>query len=195
MRIIGGKNKGKNLKAPTDDYTRPTSDKTRSALFNIIQSDFLKKSKNWSDIVFLDVFSGTGAVGVEALSRGAKKVFFMENHLPAIDCIKANTKGYGNAFILSGDACCPPFQTEAVNVMFMDAPYASQLWETSLSELKKKGWINADSFLVVEVERKEEVVIPAGFKLCDDRTYGRNRLLLCQIPPTEPPIHFENKEL
>ena len=181
MRIVGGQLRGKKLQSPTDERTRPTSDKAREALFNILSADFMKKGKNWTDISFLDVFSGTGAVGLEALSRGAHKVQFIENYPPALDCLKKNVAGHDNAFILSIDATCPPFSTKAVDIVFMDAPYREELWEKALKSLMEKGWLDKETLIVIEIDKKEEGLIPDDFEKIDDRVYGRNRLLFCKI--------------
>ena len=180
MRIVAGNKKGKILKSPTDNKTRPTSDKARKALFDILNSMLLKKKKNWSHITFLDVFAGTGAVGLEALSRGAEQAFFIENYPPALDCLKTNTKGFENAHVLMVDATCPPFTTKSADIIFMDAPYREELWEKALPALLSKGWIDDRSLIIIEIDKKEECFIPASFKLVDDRSYGRNRLLFCK---------------
>ena len=180
MRIVGGTYRGKKLQTPTDDQTRPTSDKAREALFNILDSQLLKASQKWKQLTFLDVFAGTGAVGIEALSRGAKEVFFIENHGPAIACLKANTTLFQNVVLLTCNAETPPFRTTPVDLIFMDAPYARQLWGKALTALLKAGWIGPQTRIIVEVERKEEILMPAGFHISDDRHYGRNRLIFCK---------------
>lgn len=180
MRIVGGTYRGKKLQTPTDDQTRPTSDKAREALFNILDSQLLKAGQKWGQLTFLDVFAGTGAVGIEALSRGAKEAFFIENHGPAIACLKANTAPFQNVVLLTCNAETPPFRTTPVDLIFMDAPYARQLWEKALTALLKAGWIGPQTRIIVEVERKEEILMPAGFHISDDRHYGRNRLIFCE---------------
>ena len=180
MRIVGGTYRGKKLQTPTDDQTRPTSDKAREALFNILDSQLLKSGQKWGQLTFLDVFAGTGAVGIEALSRGAKEAFFIENHGPAIACLKTNTAAFQNAALLTCNAETPPFRTVPVDIIFMDAPYARQLWEKALTALLKAGWIGPQTRIIVEVERKEDILMPPGFHITDDRHYGRNRLLFCE---------------
>lgn len=181
MRIVGGNLKGKKLQSPTDDRTRPTSDRTREALFSILSASLIKKGRNWTNISFLDVFSGTGAIGLEALSRGAHKVQFIENYPPALECLRKNVADHENAFVLSVDATCPPFSTQAVDIIFMDAPYREELWEKALNSLKEKGWIDKKTLIIIEIDKKEEGLVPEDFKKIDDRTYGRNRLLFCQL--------------
>lgn len=180
MRIIAGNKKGKLLKSPTDEKTRPTSDKARKALFDMLSSALIKKGKAWNEITFLDVFAGTGAIGLEALSRGAQSAYFIENHPPALACLNANAKGFENAHILSVDATCPPFTTKPVDVVFLDAPYREELWEKALPALEAKGWIDSKTLIVIEIENSEENILPVSFKLIDDRQYGRNRLLFCK---------------
>ena len=181
MRIVGGFKRGKKLMTPTDEKTRPTSDKARESLFNILTSMLMREDKNWSDIVFLDVFAGTGAVGLEALSRGAKESLFMENHPPALKCLKTNAADFENAHILMCDATCPPFTTRPVQIIFMDAPYREELREKALTALRAKGWLDEETLIIVEIENSEENILPAGFHLTDDRSYGRNRLLFCRL--------------
>ncbi|MBE6449998.1 MAG: 16S rRNA (guanine(966)-N(2))-methyltransferase RsmD [Alphaproteobacteria bacterium] len=180
MRIVAGCKKGKKLLTPTDEKTRPTSDKARESLFNIINSLLLKDETNWTEVTFLDVFAGTGAVGLEALSRGAKEAWFIENHPPAIKCIKSNVQDFENAHVLICDATCPPFRTKPVSMIFMDAPYREELWEQALISLKNKGWLDDKTLIIIEIEKTEDGILPSGFKLIDDRTYGRNRLLFAQ---------------
>ncbi len=180
MRIVGGFKKGKRLQTPTDERTRPTSDKARESLFNILNSMLLKKGKNWTSIRFLDVFAGTGAVGLEALSRGAKEALFIENYPPALKCLKANAADFENAHVMACDATCPPFTPRSVEVIFMDAPYREELWEKALTALNSKGWIDEKTLIIVEIENSEENILPVEFKLLDDRVYGRNRLLFCR---------------
>ena len=186
MRIVGGTKKGKKLITPSDEKTRPTSDKARESLFNILNSILLKKGKTWEKLTFLDVFAGTGAVGLEALSRGAKEAWFIENHMPAVKCLKTNAELFENAHVLVCDATCPPFRTAPVSVVFMDAPYREELWEKALSGLNNKGWIDNKTLIVIEIEKNEENILPPNFKLIDDRIYGRNRLLFCKKDDNNP---------
>ncbi len=180
MRIVGGTYRGRKLYTPTDEMTRPTSDKAREALFNILDSRLLKNALRWENIIFLDVFAGTGAVGIESLSRGAKEAFFIENHGPALTCLRKNTASFSNTSVLAVNAEKPPFRTNPVDIVFMDAPYARQLWEKSLTALVQSGWIDSHTFIVIEIDRDEDVLLPSGFTLTDDRHYGRNRFLFCQ---------------
>jgi len=180
MRIVGGIYKGKKLQVPNNQATRPTSDRAREALFNILSSLLQKEDKKWTEIIFLDVFSGTGAVGLEAASRGARKVFLVENDEKALKCITQNTKGMTNVTLLGVDALKIPFSKQPAQIIFMDAPYYTQLWELALNALSEKGWTEESSWIVIEIEKKEKAVLPVGFMLKEERIYGRNKLLFCQ---------------
>lgn len=181
MRIVAGTLKGKILKSPKDDQTRPTSDAARESLFNILASRLFKSEQRWDKLTFLDAFAGTGAVGIEAISRGVSKAYFMENYLPALEVLKENTRGIDRAVVMSVDATVPPQTLNPVDIVFIDAPYTKHLWERALEGLKKSRWADEKTVLVVEVERAEEIVLPGGFELIDDRSYGRNRLLFLKL--------------
>ena len=181
MRIVGGQYKNRKLVAPKGEGTRPTLDKTREALFDILSSCLKQNGKKWQDIIFLDVFAGTGAVGIEALSRGAKKAFFIENNAEALDCIRQNSQGMDNAVICALDAAFPPFTSVPADIAFLDAPYYLQLWEKSLVALKNNGWLTPQTIIVVEVARKEESIFPADFEFISERVYGKNKLLFCRM--------------
>ena len=185
MRVVGGKYKNRKLIAPKGKETRPTLDKTREALFDILASALKKEGHKWADVVFLDVFAGTGAVGIEAISRGAKKAFFIENAQEALECIRTNAEGMDNAVICPGDALMPPFTSVPADIAFLDAPYYLQLWEKALVSLKNNGWLTPQTIIVVEVARKEESILPAGFEVIDRRLYGKNKLLFCRVKKEE----------
>ncbi len=181
MRIVGGNLRGKKLMGPLDTKTRPTSDRAREALFNILSSFLLKKGCLWSEISFLDVFAGTGAVGLEALSRGACKVYLIENHPEALKVIRHNIAGLDKINVLAVSALQPPFTTEPADMIFMDAPYREELWEKALMSLAQNGWVSSKTLIVIEIEDTEEGLLPCGFVKVDERRYGRGRFLFCQI--------------
>ena len=181
MRVVAGLYKNRKLVAPKGKNTRPTLDKTREALFDILTACLKQNGQKWKDIVFLDVFAGTGAVGIEALSRGAKKAFFIENNAEALDCIRQNTQGMDNAVICALDAAFPPFTSVPADIVFLDAPYYLQLWEKALVALKNNGWLTPQTIIVVEVASKEEGTFPADFEAKGERLYGKNKLLFCRF--------------
>ena len=198
MRIIGGKMKGKKLVSPETEATRPTSDRARESLFNILDNDLRRHEKSWADVVFADVFAGTGAVGIEALSRGAKFGCFFEIDKGALKYLRQNLSSLEKQSIILGDALNPPraesimepfaraagmpgtgvpFAPQAVDILFMDAPYGRGLWEQALIRFDRQGWINADTHIIIEIDKSENGALPLGFDLSDKRAYGRNTFL------------------
>lgn len=175
MRIIGGMWRGKKLADLQGDQTRPTSDRARESLFNLLDNYLRRKGLGWNDVVFADVFAGTGAVGVEALSRGAKQVFFFENNPLALKCLKNNTQHMKNIKIC-GDALTPR-TFEPIQIIFMDPPYAKGLWEKALPTFVQCGWIDVSTLVVIETDKSEKADIPKGFTEIDRRSYGRNTFM------------------
>ena len=129
MRIISGKFKGRNLTAPPEG-TRPMSDRAKEMLFDMLSSLLMKEGKRWENLKFLDVFSGSGAVGLEAVSRGCKEVFLFENNVQAQKTIRQNGKGMN--FELYGDALKPSLIKNPIGILFMDPPYGKGLAEQAL---------------------------------------------------------------
>lgn len=174
MRIIGGQYRGKKLVAPAGMETRPTSDRARESLFNIIDSYFLKNGILWRDIRVLDVFAGTGAVGIEAVSRGAKEAFLIENHLAAIRAIRTN-KVPGITLIEKDVFKIGPAKGSCT-LVFLDPPYLKGLVEPALAQLKQNGWMAQNALVVAEVE-KNEALHPEGFEKVDERIYGKAKFI------------------
>ena len=170
MRIIAGKYRGKQLFSPQIGEVRPTSDRAREALFNILNS---KLGGNWQNVTFLDVFAGTGAIGFEALSRGAEKVAFVD--INTANLLK-NTRLFPDEKqkieVYKAKAENLPSAGGKFNLIFLDAPYNKGLSEPALSELRQKGWIDDDALIVVETEKNEKLDTPSVFELVDQRIYG-----------------------
>ena len=179
MRIIAGNLKGKNIKAPEGMATRPTADRARETLFDIISSYFLKRGQIWSDIVFADIFSGSGAVGIEALSRGAKQVVCMENNRAALICLKENVQGFSAIRVMENDALIPP-RYQPVSVLFMDAPYGKGLWQQALVAFSKNGWVDGKTLIIIETDKKLKEMLPDGYDLLQERSAGRNTFLFAK---------------
>jgi 16S rRNA (guanine966-N2)-methyltransferase len=159
MRIVGGKHRGRTLKAPAGRAVRPTSVRAREALFDILAHGRLG-GPALSETTVLDVFAGTGALGLEALSRGAAKVFALENDPATVRCLAANAKMLGEAErvrLIQADATHPP-----------PAPAA----------LAQAGWLTPGALVIVETASKEGEGIdpPEGFERLEARRYGSARL-------------------
>src|SRR5213078_1624789 len=131
MRIVGGSHRGRRLVAPSGEAVRPTSDRAREALFNILSHGrFAAAGLPFADRPVLDAFAGTGAFGLEALSRGASAAVFIENNREALAALRRNVAALGEAdraHIVAGDATRPPRAALACTAAFLDPPYHSGL--------------------------------------------------------------------
>ena len=174
MRLISGQFKGRLLKAPPEG-TRPTADRAKEMLFDILNASLMRAQKQWSRVRFADVFAGSGAVGLEAVSRGAKNVWLFEKNPVAQKIIRQN--GHDMAFELLGDALMPPKINKSMDILFMDAPYGKRLWEMALPAFDKQGWIDKNTCVIIEVDGKEKPDLPHGFVLQQTRHQGRNTFL------------------
>ncbi|WP_421782883.1 16S rRNA (guanine(966)-N(2))-methyltransferase RsmD [Kiloniella litopenaei] len=190
MRIVGGKHRGRSLTCPTGKTARPTLDRTRESLFNILlQGDVSKgllpqgtKSLLIGQHV-LDVFAGTGALGLEALSRGAQKVTFIEKAPDSLTALRNNIKNLKeqqSTQVIQGDALTPPKARpktrDACSLVLMDAPYNQDLTEPAITALDKAGWITKTALIVAECDAKENITAPPDFEEVDNRKYGKARI-------------------
>ncbi len=181
MRIVGGSNRGRRLVAPPGETVRPTSDRAREALFNILShGGFAAEGVPFAEKSVLDAFAGTGALGLEALSRGAAEAVFIENDREALIGLRRNIADLGEtarARVISGDATRPPRAAVGCDVIFLDPPYTSGLAAPALSALARAGWFAPDALAVVEVGARETFTAPSGFVIIDERVYGAARLI------------------
>ena len=171
MRIISGKHKGRTLIAPPKG-TRPTADRAKEMLFDMLTSLLMKEGKRWENLKFADVFAGSGAVGLEAVSRGCKCVYLFENNSVAQKLISQNGKGM--KFELFGDALKPIIMQNPVDILFMDPPYGKGLWEKACPEFLKQNWIDKNTLIIIEEDKTNKVEIPKDFILKEKRSSGRN---------------------
>ena len=181
MRIVGGRHRGRRLVAPLGEAVRPTSDRAREALFNILSHGRLAASgPPFAGKAVLDAFAGTGALGLEALSRGASAAVFIETEREALSALRRNIAALGeedSTHIMAGDATRPPRATMRCAVVFLDPPYGSGLAAPALAALAAAGWLTEDALAVVEVAAREPLPAPDGFSLIDARVYGAARLV------------------
>jgi 16S rRNA (guanine966-N2)-methyltransferase len=185
MRIVGGRYRGRRLLAPAGEAVRPTSDRAREALFNILSHGrFAADGIPFAGAAVLDAFAGTGALGLEALSRGAAEAVFIERDPESVAVLRRNVASLGesaHAEIVPGDATRPPRARLECRVAFIDPPYRSGLAIPALEALDRAGWFAPDALAIVELGAREEFVPPAGFTLLDERVYGAARLVfLCR---------------
>ncbi len=175
MRVIAGFLKGKKINTLDGmDITRPTSDRAKEALMNIIQAKLQKNNMTWADVVAVDCFAGSGAVGIEFLSRGARKVYFIENNHQALRIIRSNISDLKGAILLKQDATQKIKISEKINLLFMDPPYQTDL---GMLVLKKKLPLAENAIIILEVEKGQQVALPDDFYIDEERNYGRNQFL------------------
>ena len=181
MRIVGGSHRGRRLVAPPGELVRPTSDRAREALFNILShGNFAASGLPFAGRPVLDAFAGTGALGLEALSRGASAAAFIESERDALAALRRNIAVLDEAdraHIVAGDATRPPRAALACAAAFLDPPYHSGLAAPAVAALAAAGWLAADALVIVEVAAREEFPAPAGFTVIDERVYGAARLV------------------
>ena len=184
MRIVGGAFRGRRLAVPGGGDIRPTADRAREAVFNILAHGL---AVAWEETAVIDVFAGTGAMGLEALSRGAPHATFIDDDPLAIGCIRQNAGAAGaarEASILKLDATRlppPPLVARApCGLAFLDPPYGSGLAGPALIGLAARRWIGPGALCVVEVGAKEVFKAPDGFAVADERRYGAARVLFLE---------------
>lgn len=178
MRIVGGRLKGRHLHAPGGRETRPTSDRLRETIFNILAHGGYPPI---AGARVADLFAGSGAMGLESLSRGAKEAVFVETARPALAALERNISELGlrsRARILRTDAARLTRAAAPVDIAFLDPPYGKGLAERALASLMAGGWLGPGSVVVTESGREENVLPPEGLALADRREAGGSRLWL-----------------
>jgi len=186
VRIVAGRHRGRRLEAPAGLDVRPTADRARESLFNILEHGRFG-GDGTSPLVgaqVLDAFAGSGALGLEALSRGASRLTCMETSAVARAAVRANAAALGETgrvAVLPADATNPPAASAACNLVFLDPPYRSGLAAAALTALAARGWIADGAIGVVETAADEDFAPPAGFMPLDERRYGKAKLLFLRF--------------
>ncbi len=187
MRIVGGEFKGKHLVMPADNRVRPTADRTREALFNILGHGSAYRTEQGPMPIgarVLDVFSGTGALGVEALSRGASHVTFLDNHTGSLKLIRENVAAIGaqaKADIFNRNGTQMGNAGQAVDLVLMDPPYSQGLETPCLASLQAGGWLQSETIIVIELAAKEKLDLPSDFEVLNERKYSAAKLLFLKL--------------
>lgn len=190
MRIISGKHKGRRIDLGDDNgkNIRPTSDFARESIFNILAHGKLGLNEHpFIDKHVLDVFCGTGAFGLEALSRGAAKVTFIDLSREALAIAKNNASRMNeveNCHFFQADASKLPKARQQFPLVFLDPPYFGNLIPPALTSLAQGGWLSPESIVIIEHDEKENVVIPESFTTLDSRRYGRAVITLLKLTAT-----------
>jgi len=175
MRIIAGALKGRKLSPPVGDTIRPTSDRTRESIFNLLMHGKFG-GDHIIDCHVVDLCCGTGALGLEALSRGASTVTFIDSSKPSIALARANVLHCGmaqSAFFVQADATRLPPARAVASLVLMDAPYAVALLAPAYQSLRAQGWIAAGSLIVAEQPLGMDAPTLDGAALIDSRKYGK----------------------
>ncbi|PTM46166.1 16S rRNA (guanine966-N2)-methyltransferase [Sphingomonas aerolata] len=174
MRIIAGQYRGRQIVAPKGDATRPTADRMREALFSMLTS----RVGSFEGLAVADLFAGSGALGIEALSRGAGSCLFVEQDKPALDALKANLAKLGirgdvraTSVMAMGPAPAP------LDIILMDPPYDTGAGLVALDKLARLGWTSPATWISLETAKAEVVQLP-GFEIDATRVHGKARLTL-----------------
>lgn len=185
MRIVGGRFGGRIVPAPADKAIRPTAERTREALFDILAHGAAFRSRalpEGADVV--DAFAGTGALGFEAISRGAARVAFVERNARAVRSIRETARALGledEVAILARDATRPGRPPWPADLVLLDAPYGQDLTAPALIALRREGWLKPEAVAVVELARRESLTAIPSFDVVDERTYGAARLIFLRV--------------
>jgi 16S rRNA (guanine966-N2)-methyltransferase len=180
MRIIAGQFKGRKLHPPEGKDIRPTSDRTRESIFNLLMHGQYA-GENVMDCHVLDLCCGTGALGLEALSRGARIATFVDKDKRALELARANAMHCGVtalSFFIQGDITRLPAAREPVALVLVDAPYATPMLAPAYASLRAGGWLLPHALIVAEQPRDMAAPTLDGAELIDERQYGKPKVLI-----------------
>ena len=185
MRIISGKFRGLKLHSPTNIEIRPTSDRLRESLFSIINSN--KHGVNILDANVIDICTGTGALGIEALSRGAKNLYLIDNEQNSLNIVKKNLskiKSYdieASVYIRKADAKKPFKNINLIfDIVLIDPPYNSSVIQECLPLLKEYNLIDNNTVIFAETSKQETIDVD-NFKILDTKFYGKSKLTIIKL--------------
>ncbi|HJP35369.1 MAG TPA: 16S rRNA (guanine(966)-N(2))-methyltransferase RsmD [Gammaproteobacteria bacterium] len=188
MRIVGGALKGRNIIAPSGVAVRPTTDRVREAIFNMLaHGSALPRGIDNARV--LDLFAGTGALGLEALSRGAAYALFVDNAVQARGALRGNiealaltgrTRVFRRNAIKLGDL--PANAGLPFNIIFLDPPYEKGLGPKALAAARTGGWLAAKATIIFELSAREDDPEAQRFELIDVRTYGDSKVAYLRGP-------------
>lgn len=179
MRIIAGRWKGLSLQYPNIPLTRPTSDRLRETMFNVLTSYFLKHERIFSKTRVADLFAGSGALGLEALSRGAQHATFFEQNPQAGRVLQENIlklQAHSQSCLVQADVFSTPRPSELYDLIFADPPYHQGLVIQTLSFLEQQNWVNTNGMVVAETSSTEPLTFSKAWQLEDHRTSGNSSL-------------------
>jgi 16S rRNA (guanine966-N2)-methyltransferase len=182
MRITGGRLSGRNLVSPRDMGVRPTSDRARQAIFNILAHKDFGLDFALENVAVADLFAGTGALGIEALSRGARFCLLVDEDADSRALQRENVEALGLTGVTKiwrrNATDLGPINTGSggpFGLVFLDPPYKKNLIPPALKSLKEGGWLTPNALLVTETSAEEELDT-TGFTLLDERSYGEPKI-------------------
>lgn len=181
MRIIAGDWRGRKLLAPKGDATRPTADRTRETLFNMLAS----RLGSFEGLSVLDLFAGSGALGLEALSRGAAHCLFVEQDAEAVKAIKSNVSGLDartRATVQQGSVMSLGPAKAPHDLIFLDPPYFTGAANVALDRMTRLGWIGPATWIAIETAKTEDVEVKR-LDILAERRVGKAKLSLLKIAP------------
>lgn len=179
MRIVAGEWRGRRIEAPPGMGTRPTADRVRETLFSMLTS----RIGSFGDLRIADLFAGSGALGFEALSRGAASVTFVENDAKAGAIIRRNAEKLGatDRILLVGSSALSLPRSDPFDLILVDPPYSPGSGTAAVQAVEKAGWLAPGGWMSVETSRAD-TVDPSGFAIAVTRDVGRARLTLLRRP-------------
>jgi 16S rRNA (guanine966-N2)-methyltransferase len=193
MRITGGTFRGRNLFAPADARVRPTADKVRQAIFNVLAHNDFGVGFTLEGAHVADLFAGTGAMGIEALSHGARYCLFVDDSAESRALLRKNVEALeltGATKIWRRDATLlgpmPVGSGGPFNLVFLDPPYRKELVPAAFASLADGRWLAPNALLVVETAEDEPLPSPANYRPLDNRIYGDTRVSFWTISQQEP---------
>lgn len=181
MRIIAGEWRGRKLAAPKGDATRPTADRTRETLFSMLTS----RLGSFEELRVADLFAGSGALGLEALSRRASHCLFVEQDHAAVDAIRNNIAAFdarSRSTVETGSVMHLRAAREHYDLILLDPPYHTGAGAVALDRLLRLGWIGPATWMAVETAKDEEVVVQ-GLEIDAERRIGKGKLTLLRLKP------------
>jgi 16S rRNA (guanine966-N2)-methyltransferase len=186
INIIGGKYKKTNLLVAKNDV-RPTSALKREAIFSILESESLKKGQNlYQNKCFIDLFAGSGSLGLEAISRGGNFCFFFENNYLVLDILEKNCAKVcknNNYKIISNDINKITFQeiNLPISTIFIDPPYKTNPFNVILNRIKNISNLNTNSKIVIETHKNTKFIIPMAYELLKEKIFGKTKIIFLKI--------------
>ena len=182
MKIISGKLRGRNLTGPNNDLIRPTSNRAKEMIFNTLNSLLIKRKTNYNNLTIIDFFCGIGSLGIEAISRGSQKVFFLDNSIEAINLCKKNCENHNIlkfSEFLHMDIINSKYQRPiSFDIFFCDPPYMKYSLDTILNKIKR--FLKSGSLGVIELPIQQNNINLSGYDLLKTKTISKSKFLFVE---------------